>query len=158
MVFCRATPVRWRREAKCWIWGVREGKRGAFDIDTYDLDVVCVNISNRKRTDIKGDVADLPFADKSFNAAIYSEMFEYFPDPIKVIKDAHRVLRPGGPLLSTVPFLYRIPVFRHIVVGFMVWFSNKALLWDGRQGLAGHVYYRNHTAGFGIRARKSPGT
>ncbi len=196
--------------------GVNENKRGIFDVDAYGLDAVCVNVSNKKHPDVLGDGAVLPFADASFDAVICSEMLEHVPDPIKVLKEAHRVSRPGGLLLCTVPFLFRIhgdpedygrytahywretlnkcgftgleiekqglfwsvladmlrghvvqllqggrlrlPVYRHIVVGLTVWFSKKALSWDRRQGLADHIYYGNHTTGFGIRAQKSPST
>lgn len=57
---------------------------------------------------VQADAAYIPFADASFDAVICSELLEHVFQPIQVVEEAYRVLRPDGVLLLCVPFLYRI--------------------------------------------------
>jgi len=88
--------------------GVKTLKRGAFDIDESDLDVVSLNLSVRKKADVQGDAEALPFENDSFDAVLCSELLEHVPSPPKVLNEVQRVLRNGGVFLGTVPFMYRI--------------------------------------------------
>ncbi len=88
--------------------GVRIRKRGRFDIGKYDLCVTYVNLSPNKRPHAQADVASLPFADSCFDIVICAEVLEHVPDPRAVLRELHRVLKPGGTLLACVPFLVRI--------------------------------------------------
>jgi len=45
----------------------------------------------------------LKFEDNSFDGAIMLESLEHFFDPIFVLKETHRILKPGGQLFITVP-------------------------------------------------------
>ena len=44
----------------------------------------------------KADAAQLPFADGTFDAVMSSMVFEYLPDVPRALREAHRVLKPGG--------------------------------------------------------------
>ena len=44
----------------------------------------------------RGDAAEMPFADASFDAALSMNVFNVFPDKRRVLAGLHRVLRPGG--------------------------------------------------------------
>lgn len=46
-----------------------------------------------------GDAQRLPFADRSFDAALVAFGWRNFPDPGGALAELHRVLRPGGELL-----------------------------------------------------------
>src|SRR3546814_8619033 len=72
-----------------------------------------LNISAEKRPDVAADGALLPFPDQSFEAVICSEVLEHVPDPRLVLDEIARVLKPGGCLLLTVPFLFRIHADPH---------------------------------------------
>ena len=52
---------------------------------------------------VRGDICRLPFRAGSFDKAIMSEVLEHVPDDLKALREAHRVLRPGGVVAITVP-------------------------------------------------------
>lgn len=88
--------------------GNRIRKRGRFDIEQCDLRVVYVNLSTAKQPDVQADAARVPFRGECFDVVICSELLEHVQDPRAVLREVFRVLRTGGRLLITVPFLYRI--------------------------------------------------
>lgn len=49
------------------------------------------------------DASAIPVPDASFDAVLCTEMLEHVPDPVAVIQEFARVLRPGGQLLLTAP-------------------------------------------------------
>lgn len=51
------------------------------------------------------DLAALTFNDAQFDLCIANEVFEHLPNLPSALCELHRVLRPGGILLSTFPFL-----------------------------------------------------
>lgn len=48
---------------------------------------------------VQGDALRLPFADASFDAALSTEAFHWFPDPDAALAELRRVLAPRGTLL-----------------------------------------------------------
>jgi SAM-dependent methyltransferase len=51
------------------------------------------------RLDVRlGDAASLPWPDGSFTAVAMNQVFFWLPDPDRVLREIHRVLRPGGRL------------------------------------------------------------
>ena len=45
---------------------------------------------------LPGDAAQLPFEDDSFDAAVSVQVYEYIADTPQVLREMHRVLKPGG--------------------------------------------------------------
>jgi SAM-dependent methyltransferase len=60
------------------------------------------------RPQVAADVQDLPFRDASFDAVKATEILEHVPDVMRALGECRRVLRQGGSLVITVPFLERI--------------------------------------------------
>jgi SAM-dependent methyltransferase len=50
----------------------------------------------------------IPLPDSSFNTIIISEVLEHIAEPELIWKEMTRLLMPGGKILLSVPFLYRI--------------------------------------------------
>jgi SAM-dependent methyltransferase len=56
--------------------------------------------------DVFYDGKSLPFESERFDVVFTSEVFEHVENLDEMIKELHRVLKPGGKLLVTVPFVY----------------------------------------------------
>jgi SAM-dependent methyltransferase len=61
--------------------------------------------SGHGRADVEWDGRALPAQSASVDCAIATEVFEHCPEPEVVMREAWRVLKPGGFLFFTVPFL-----------------------------------------------------
>lgn len=54
---------------------------------------------------LQGVIEEMPFADGAFDLALALDVIEHVPDDLAALRELHRVLRPGGSLLTTVPAL-----------------------------------------------------
>jgi SAM-dependent methyltransferase len=55
--------------------------------------------------DVVGDACSLPFSDASFSLVLSQEVVEHVADPFRAVREAARVLRPGGVLYLQAPFV-----------------------------------------------------
>lgn len=90
------------------IGGKRNKKRGLFNINDFDADVTYVNIDSSTEPDIKSPAESIPVSDESYDIALMGELLEHVFDPRIVLKEAFRILKPGGKVVATVPFLYPV--------------------------------------------------
>ncbi|WP_169447770.1 methyltransferase domain-containing protein [Luteimonas mephitis] len=60
------------------------------------------------RPDVFADAARLPIADQTIDAVVCLEVLEHVRRPREVLGEIARVLRPGGRLYLSMPFLYPI--------------------------------------------------
>lgn len=60
---------------------------------------------DNSKLDIISDIVSIPRPDASFDAIMCTEVFEHIPDPVKAIQEFARLLKPGGYLLITAPFV-----------------------------------------------------
>jgi SAM-dependent methyltransferase len=58
--------------------------------------------------DIVADLHRLPVEEASFDAVVCTEVLEHVAEPAVVLAELRRVLRPGGSLLLTVPFVVEL--------------------------------------------------
>jgi len=67
---------------------------------------VGVDISPDSRADVVAGAGGWPFADASFDATVFTQVLEHVSERDALIGEMVRVLKPGGRVLLTVPFLY----------------------------------------------------
>lgn len=52
---------------------------------------------------VRVDLTEIPFADASFDLVLCNHVFDEIPDDRRAIAEIHRVLRPGGRLITQTP-------------------------------------------------------
>lgn len=68
--------------------------------------VTNVDMFPYKGVAIVADIMKLPFGDNAIEAVMCNTVLEHVRDPIKAVAEMRRVLKPGGLVYITVPFLY----------------------------------------------------
>ncbi len=76
--------------------------------DFAGLDDVQLRHGGYGRIDYRCDIASVPVADGTFDAILCTEVLEHVREPIKVVQEMARILKPGGRLDADRP-----PRFRH---------------------------------------------
>ena len=78
------------------------GRDVAFGVE---YSTVALAVARRRGIDrvVAGDGLCLPFPSRAFDAVIALEVVEHFADDTGVLREAFRVLRPGGVLVASVP-------------------------------------------------------
>ncbi len=69
-------------------------------------EVLCLDAAPLEGVDVVGFADALPFADETFDTLLVTEVLEHVGDAEVAVREIHRVLRPGGHALITVPYLY----------------------------------------------------
>ncbi|MCF6158626.1 MAG: class I SAM-dependent methyltransferase [wastewater metagenome] len=69
------------------------------ELDTFE------NRKNKK-ADYFYDGKTFPFRNNEFDSIIVNEVFEHVFNPVEFLNEIYRVLKPGGTLLMTVPFVW----------------------------------------------------
>jgi ubiquinone/menaquinone biosynthesis C-methylase UbiE len=87
---------------------------------------------DQTRLDIVCDIAQIPEADRSFDAIMCIEVFEHLPNPVLAIQEFSRLLKPGGTLIITAPFcsLTHFAPY-HFATGFSRYFYEHHLAANG---------------------------
>jgi SAM-dependent methyltransferase len=95
--------------------------------ELYGVDIVPEGIETVRAKGFQAQVVDLnrdplPFPDEYFDGVTLLAVLEHIFDPYAVIREVHRVLRPGGELVIDVPnvasFTNRIRHFIGTVAGY----------------------------------------
>lgn len=67
--------------------------------------VVNVDMMDYDNVDIVCDIHHLPFKDNCIDAVMSVAVLEHVREPAVVLKELHRVLKPGGRVFSVIPFM-----------------------------------------------------
>jgi SAM-dependent methyltransferase len=78
------------------------------NINYIGVDIHSPIYKDRGNPDFFWDGKELPFDDDSINCSMLIEVLEHIPDPYVVLNESKRVLKKGGLLLITVPFLWTL--------------------------------------------------
>ena len=60
------------------------------------------------RNDVRANLERLPFQDATFSAAISIVTLEHLAEPLRVLREVRRTLRPGAPLLLVAPQMWEV--------------------------------------------------
>lgn len=76
--------------------------------------VVGLDIERRSgATSVIGVADRLPFSAGTFDVVVCSEVIEHLPEPGRALSEMVRVLKPGGKLILTWPFMYGLHELPH---------------------------------------------
>lgn len=57
---------------------------------------------------VVADAHELPFSNESFDVVVAIEVLEHLHSPNAAVREAHRVLRVGGTVFASVPFMFHV--------------------------------------------------
>ena len=67
-----------------------------------------LSIHDKSKFDLVGTAYNIPAAENHFDCALCSAVLEHLEEPEAAIKECHRVLKPGGIAIYSVPFIWHI--------------------------------------------------
>jgi SAM-dependent methyltransferase len=81
---------------------------------SHGVDLMCVC----------ADATRSPFADESVDIVFHQGLLEHFRDPLQLLDENRRILKPGGALLVDVPQRYHpYTLVKHVYILFGKWFA-----------------------------------
>ncbi len=89
------------------VGGKKIGKRGKFippikNIERWEY----LNTDEKTNPDFLADICSMPFEDDSYDVLLVTEVLEYIKEPVKAVQECYRVLKKGGNLIISVPFMH----------------------------------------------------
>lgn len=93
---------------------------------------------------------DLPFEDGSVDVAVLNHIYEHVVDPVAVVADIHRVLRPGGLLYLGIGHRFQV-IEPHHRLPFLSWLPRSAADRYMRLTGKGEHYYERYYTPAGLR-------
>lgn len=76
--------------------------------DSTDVELIETDVYLGPRVSVVCDGHDLPFIPETFDGVIVQAVLEHVLDPQRVIREIHRVLRPGGLVYAETPFMQQV--------------------------------------------------
>lgn len=101
-------------------------------IDHFGID--WPNSFHKLKTDVFSDAQAIPFASRVFDTVLCTEVLEHLPHPAKAVSEMARVLRPGGYLILSVPFVHILHEVPHDYFRF-TYFGIQSLIADANLDL-----------------------
>jgi demethylmenaquinone methyltransferase/2-methoxy-6-polyprenyl-1,4-benzoquinol methylase len=74
---------------------------------------------------VRGDAENLPFRAERFDAVLSSGSIEYWPDPVRALREMVRVLRPGGVAMVGGPTRPRDRLYRLLADNMMLFYDEE---------------------------------
>ena len=97
-----------------------------------NFSVVSTDIDPNRKPDVVVNICCSGFRDEAFDFILVSEVLEHVTRPHDAAKEIHRLLKPGGTLILTVPFIFPIydrphDYFRYTEYGLRYLFSGLSI-------------------------------
>lgn len=97
-----------------------------------------------------GDALDIQATDQSFDIAISSQVYEHVPDPEKMLRELHRVLKPGGIcyFAASNRLMWNEPHYNLKLLSVMPrWLAHRYIRMTGKASF----YHEKHYTYWGLR-------
>lgn len=97
-------------------------KSWGWDVEGLDLDPAAVENTRKRGLKVnQGSLIEQAYPDDSFDAVVMNHVIEHVYDPRQLLKEIHRVLKPGGSYVAITPNIESLGVkrFKHADVMFM---------------------------------------
>jgi SAM-dependent methyltransferase len=110
-----------------------------------------------EKPDIVGSATCVPVPDGTADIVLSSQVLEHLENPLDALREAHRILKPGGVLLCSFPFLYPIHAAPFDYARYTRFFIARAADRVGYALLAEHAlggYWRATAMAFAIYAQQ----
>lgn len=108
--FSRAGLHPWIKERRALIDGAVLNVGAGGEASAFVEPCTSIDIDPDRGPDIVADVCDLSscFDDAQFDAVFLIEVLEHVREPTQAIAEIQRVLKPGGRLILSVPYIFEI--------------------------------------------------
>jgi len=80
----------------------------------FDIDAENYKESNIETKKLNFESERIPLGDQSVDCILMSAVLEHLNDPKNIIKEAYRILGPGGVFLLTTPSVYAKPILEFL--------------------------------------------
>ena len=111
--------------------------------DTYGICSQHETVNRSKISILNIDNDSLPYKDDQFSLIVISEVLEHLTgDPVNILSEIYRVLKPGGYLLLTTPNVLRIQNIISLLIGKNIYFGLDQLKNSSQK--SGTIYFRHN--------------
>lgn len=88
--------------------GEKKFARGKFRPPVNVERWIYANMDPKTEPDLVCEATCVPLESAQVDYVLFSEVLEHLREPEKALREVHRLLRPGGTLVLTVPFLFSV--------------------------------------------------
>ena len=121
----------------------------------FDYSLSAIQTAQRQYPSIEFAVADaysMPYGPATVDAAVINNLWEHVPDPLRLLSQVHRILKPGGYVIVSTPSRYRLENLLRAISGGPLVFMSKHHVTEYS---VGQVLEQLRYGGFGLIACQS---
>lgn len=90
------------------IGGASIGKGSEILYDDADIQVLGFDVYDSNNVHFIADAHNIPLKDESIDGILIQYVLEHVIDPLQVVKEIHRILKPEGVIYAETPFLEQV--------------------------------------------------
>jgi ubiquinone/menaquinone biosynthesis C-methylase UbiE len=98
---------------------IKQSHPGA-EISALDYSVTAIQYAIEHFTEIDfavGNAYDSPYQQSYFDVIVCNNLYEHVPDPIRLLTEIKRILKPNGFLIISTPSRYRLSNLIRVIIG-----------------------------------------